>query len=101
MPACRFSSADYYDHDKDWAPKPGSKQPPIGIGAGSHIRKAIVDKNAKVGTNVKVGVSERWIVMGGHVSVYQPFKYTAIVAAPCEPCNEHRKCCAATPDLTG
>lgn len=27
---------------------------PIGIGEGSHIKKAIIDKNAKIGRNVKV-----------------------------------------------
>lgn len=27
---------------------------PIGIGKGSYIRKAIVDKNARIGKNVKV-----------------------------------------------
>jgi glucose-1-phosphate adenylyltransferase len=28
--------------------------PPIGIGANSHIRNAIVDKNARIGRNVKI-----------------------------------------------
>jgi glucose-1-phosphate adenylyltransferase len=29
-------------------------RPPIGIGAGSHIRNAIIDKNARIGRNVKI-----------------------------------------------
>ncbi|GKD72561.1 inactive glucose-1-phosphate adenylyltransferase small subunit 2, chloroplastic [Tanacetum coccineum] len=31
---------------------------PIGIGEGSHIKKAIIDKNAKIGRNVKYDVDE-------------------------------------------
>lgn len=31
---------------------------PIGIGEGSHIRKAIVDKNARIGKNVMVCFQE-------------------------------------------
>lgn len=27
---------------------------PVGIGEGSHIKKAIIDKNARIGKNVKV-----------------------------------------------
>lgn len=29
---------------------------PIGIGKNSHIKRAIIDKNARIGDNVKVGI---------------------------------------------
>ncbi|MEL6261631.1 MAG: glucose-1-phosphate adenylyltransferase, partial [Cyanobacteria bacterium J06626_6] len=46
--------ADYYekmDLDKE---VPKTDQIPIGIGEGSVIRRAIIDKNARIGRNVKI-----------------------------------------------
>lgn len=41
--------ADYFDHDHE-----SSEQPPLGIGEGSTIDQAIVDKNCRIGKNVKI-----------------------------------------------
>jgi len=45
--------ADYYD-DKSCAPSPESGQIPIGIGEGSVIDGAIIDKNARIGRGVTI-----------------------------------------------
>jgi glucose-1-phosphate adenylyltransferase len=45
--------ADYYTSDAR-APKPGPKQPPVGIGSGTVIEGAIVDKNCCIGERVTV-----------------------------------------------
>ena len=46
--------ADYYE----WA-APTTGFPPIGIGEGSKIFRAIIDKNARIGKNVKIENSKR------------------------------------------
>jgi glucose-1-phosphate adenylyltransferase len=43
--------ADYYEKT---TPEPGSGRPAIGIGDNSVIENAIIDKNARVGTNVRL-----------------------------------------------
>ncbi len=45
--------ADFYRTSDDDAPK-GANLPPVGIGAGSVIEGAIVDKNCRIGANVTV-----------------------------------------------
>lgn len=50
--------ADYYESDSN---KQGDKQadiPCVGIGKNCHIRKAIIDKNARIGDNVSIGMGE-------------------------------------------
>jgi glucose-1-phosphate adenylyltransferase len=62
---------DYYEEQ----PAPG--QFPIGIGEGSHIEGAIVDKNARIGKNVRIHaadtlpdqVGEGWAIRDGVVVV--------------------------------
>lgn len=44
--------ADYYETMEECAIVPGCL--PMGIGIGSVVRKAIVDKNARIGANVKL-----------------------------------------------
>lgn len=44
--------ADYYETAAGGDASGESKQPCVGIGAGSHIENAIIDKNARVGNNV-------------------------------------------------
>lgn len=46
--------ADYYQPFAERQDKPDTDKVPIGIGAGSTIRKAIVDKNARIGRNVQI-----------------------------------------------
>jgi len=46
--------ADYYESEKEWPRAVGPAYPHIGIGANSRICKAIIDKNARIGKNVKL-----------------------------------------------
>lgn len=46
--------ADYYESDDQRAALLAAGKVPIGIGAGSHLRKVIVDKNARIGENCKI-----------------------------------------------
>ncbi|KAH7867421.1 hypothetical protein Vadar_033096 [Vaccinium darrowii] len=45
--------ADYYETDTDKSLLLAKGSVPIGIGKNSHIKKAIIDKNARIGDNVK------------------------------------------------
>ena len=66
--------ADYYEEQSRHKP-PGS--PPIGIGRGSRIRGAIIDKNARLGPNVRIDPfppgteieEENWSVRDGIVVI--------------------------------
>lgn len=66
--------ADYYEEQSRHKP-PGS--PPIGIGRGSRIRGAIIDKNARLGPNVRIDPfppgteieEENWLVRDGIVVI--------------------------------
>ncbi len=44
--------ADYYEEDPETAPMHRRRTPPVGIGEGSRISGAIVDKNARIGKGV-------------------------------------------------
>lgn len=44
--------SDYYETMEECAWVPGCL--PMGVGNGSHIRKALIDKNARIGENVKI-----------------------------------------------
>ncbi len=58
-------------------PHPPAGAPPIGIGAGSHVERAIIDKNARIGRNVSIvnadhvdeGDGEGWAIRDGIVIV--------------------------------
>ena len=50
--------ADDYESAAEVAAAAAAGQPPMGIGDGSHIEGAIVDKNCRIGRNVRV-VNER------------------------------------------
>ena len=53
--------ADSYENPKQIAANVRANRPDIGIGAGSRIENAIVDKNARIGRNVRI-VNEAGIV---------------------------------------
>eukprot|EP00271_Cylindrocystis_brebissonii_P023052 TRINITY_DN924_c0_g2_i1.p1 TRINITY_DN924_c0_g2~~TRINITY_DN924_c0_g2_i1.p1 ORF type:complete len:539 (+),score=85.14 TRINITY_DN924_c0_g2_i1:52-1617(+) len=53
--------ADYYETDAERAALRSAGKVPVGIGAGSKIRKAIVDKNARIGTNVIISNTDEVI----------------------------------------
>uniref|UniRef100_A0A0C9QRM3 Glucose-1-phosphate adenylyltransferase n=1 Tax=Wollemia nobilis TaxID=56998 RepID=A0A0C9QRM3_9CONI len=46
--------ADYYETDEERSMLSGDGGVPIGIGRDSHVKKAIIDKNARIGDNVKI-----------------------------------------------
>ncbi|MCB2197772.1 glucose-1-phosphate adenylyltransferase [bacterium] len=46
--------ADYYENDEDRAENSLKNRPAVGIGSGCHIERTIVDKNARIGNNVKL-----------------------------------------------
>nr|GMC70319.1 glucose-1-phosphate adenylyltransferase small subunit 2, chloroplastic [Ipomoea batatas] len=46
--------ADYYETDADRRLLAAKGSIPIGIGRNSHIKRAIIDKNARIGDNVKI-----------------------------------------------
>ncbi len=46
--------ADYYEHFEDRVFQAERGEVMLGIGAGSTIRRAIIDKNARIGTNVMI-----------------------------------------------
>jgi len=46
--------ADYYEDDEDRAYDWQMGIPNVGIGKGSVVRKAIIDKNAHIGRNVRI-----------------------------------------------
>ena len=51
--------ADFYEDDEDLEYNRSMGIPDIGIGKGSIIRKAIIDKNAHIGENVRIVNEER------------------------------------------
>ncbi len=46
--------ADFYETEAELAANRSMGRPHIGIGAGSHIEHAIIDKNARIGAGVKI-----------------------------------------------
>ena len=46
--------ADYYESDEQRTQLMAEGKVPIGIGANSHLRKVIVDKNGRIGANCKI-----------------------------------------------
>ena len=51
--------ADYYENEADRAADREQGIPPLGIGDGSDIEDAIIDKNARVGRNVRISNRRR------------------------------------------
>lgn len=47
--------ADCYETDTELNENRAKKRPPLGIGTGSKIRRAIIDKNARIGSGVSIG----------------------------------------------
>lgn len=46
--------ADYYETDEERSSTFAKGGVPIGVGKNSHLRRAIIDKNARIGDNVKI-----------------------------------------------
>ena len=62
--------ADYYDTHEEKAAYRKAKTPLTGIGKNCKIAKTIIDKNAKIGDNCKIGVSGKKYEDGDHGSFY-------------------------------
>jgi glucose-1-phosphate adenylyltransferase len=50
--------ADYYESDVQRRKNVEARQPHIGIGKGTLIKRAIIDKNAAIGENCRIGVDD-------------------------------------------
>ena len=50
--------ATYYETKKEKEENRKKSLPDIGIGSGSMIRKAIIDKNARIGNNCRIGIDD-------------------------------------------
>lgn len=69
--------ADYYETEKDLAENRKFNRPHIGIGQGADIEAAIIDKNARIGHNVRIryiperpdSESENWVARDGLIIV--------------------------------
>lgn len=69
--------ADYYETAADKLQNQELEQPDVGIGAGSVIEGAIIDKNARIGQNVTIrsipnrpdGEGENWVARDGIIIV--------------------------------
>jgi len=69
--------ADYYETDAEKAENKRSGQPDIGIGQGSTVEGALIDKNARIGRNVHIrnlpgrpdSETEDWVARDGLVIV--------------------------------
>ena len=58
--SCVMMGADYYETDEDKRENVRNGRPDIGIGSGSMIEGAIIDKNARIGHNVTIrSISDR------------------------------------------
>lgn len=51
--------ADYYETEEQKRANEAAGRPHIGIGAGCIIKGAIIDKNARLGPNCRIGIDER------------------------------------------
>ncbi|MBP5567936.1 MAG: glucose-1-phosphate adenylyltransferase [Treponema sp.] len=62
--------ADYYDYDAEKKEAKKNNTPLTGIGKNCKIANTIIDKNAKIGDNCKIGVSGKKYEDGDHGSFY-------------------------------
>ncbi|MEI6874915.1 MAG: sugar phosphate nucleotidyltransferase, partial [Spirochaetota bacterium] len=58
--------ADFYETEPQKVANAAIKKPNIGIGGGSIIKKAIIDKNARIGENCRIGIDEKGRVDGDY-----------------------------------
>lgn len=62
--------ADYYDSEDEEAENKKKGIPATGIGKNCKIAKTIIDKNARIGDNCKIGISGKTYEDGDHGSFY-------------------------------
>ncbi|KAF3590956.1 hypothetical protein DY000_02022387 [Brassica cretica] len=61
--------ADYYETDADRTLLAAKGSIPIGIGRDSHIKRAIIDKNARIGDNVKTDADRTLLAAKGSIPI--------------------------------
>jgi len=71
--------ADWYEHHQEHQENLALQRPHLGIGHGTHIERAIIDKNARIGSRVRIAShegqpdsqdpKERWYVRDGIVVI--------------------------------
>jgi glucose-1-phosphate adenylyltransferase len=62
--------ADYYESEEQKAQKAEQRIPPIGIGKGSIIKNAIIDKNACIGEDCRIGIDNITRTDGDYENYY-------------------------------
>jgi glucose-1-phosphate adenylyltransferase len=62
--------ADFYETPKDTAENKRAGVPNVGIGRGTHVANAIIDKNARIGANCRIGVDKTDRTPGDHGMYY-------------------------------
>ena len=62
--------ADYYDSEEEKKANKAKGIPCTGIGKNCKIANTIIDKNAKIGDNCKIGISGKVYEDGDHGSFY-------------------------------
>ncbi len=62
--------ADFYETPEQKQANQEQKTPNVGIGRGSIIRRAIIDKNARIGEECRIGVDDRYREDGDFGSYY-------------------------------
>jgi glucose-1-phosphate adenylyltransferase len=62
--------ADYYENDEERAANLSKGRPNVGIGKGSIIKGAIIDKNARIGESCRIGIDQQKRVDGEYEGYY-------------------------------
>jgi glucose-1-phosphate adenylyltransferase len=62
--------SDYFETEEQKLEDARDGQPAIGIGSGSFIKNAIIDKNARIGKNCRIGIENRKREDGDYGSYY-------------------------------
>ncbi len=62
--------ADFYETPRDTAGNRRAGVPNVGIGRGTHVANAIIDKNARIGCNCRIGVDSLERTPGDHGMYY-------------------------------
>lgn len=62
--------ADFYESDEEKRRNAEKGIPNIGIGRNAIIRKAIIDKNARIGSNCRIGMDDNILQEGDHGSYH-------------------------------
>jgi glucose-1-phosphate adenylyltransferase len=62
--------ADFYESDAERAANRTAGRPDVGIGKGTIVKGAIIDKNARIGENSRIGIDPRERADGDYANYY-------------------------------